>query len=205
MKQCFILLFILSFAIVPFGVTQQSTPSKQSTEESIKRLENASYETEVRVSVTCSDEHTKQSINSYVKRELRSLGGVKIVEQDEQWGIHIIAIKGKSKSGRHLHYAMGYTFTERTSKYISESVIRTFIELTDIFHKDNIDDLDKWLESPIKRYISSALQVGGTDSLRELCEDLVVDFDTAILEPAKQEYLDFIKRMIKSLKNDSDM
>ena len=200
MKQCFILLFILSFAIVPFGVTQQSTPSKQSTEDAIKRLENASYETEVRVSVACSDEHTKQSINSYVKRELRSLGGVKIVEQDERWGIHIRAIKGKSKSGRHLNYAMGYTFTERISKYISESVIRTFIEHSDIFHKDNIDDLDKWLEGPIKwlegpikRYIISGLQVGGTDSLRELCEDLVVDFDTDILEPTKQEYLDFTK------------
>lgn len=202
MKQCLILLFILSFPIVSFGVTQQSS-SEQSTEDSIKRLENASYETEVRVSVACSDEHTKQSINSYVKRELRSLGGVKIVEQDEKWGIRIVAIKGKSKSGRHLDYAMGYTFTERTSKYISESGIRAIIEHSDIFHKDNIDDLDKWLEGPIKRYISSGLQVGGTDSLRELCEDLVVDFDTAILEPAKQEYLDFTKRLIKSLKTGS--
>lgn len=199
MKQYFILLFILSLAIVPFGVTQQSA-SEQSTEDSIKKLGNASYETDVHVSVTCSDEQTKRSINSYVKRELRSLGGVKIVEKDEEWQIHIITIKRESKSGRHLGYAMGYTFTERTSRYIAEIAIRTLIKHTDAFHKDNIDDLDMWLQLPIRKYITSALQVGGTDSLRELCEDLVVDFDTEILEPEKQDFLDRMKRMIKNLK-----
>ena len=181
MKEYFILLFILSFAIVP-------SASEQGDEDSIKKLENASYETKVRVLVSCDDEETKRSINSYVKRELRSLGGVKIVEQGEEWRISIITIRTKSKSGKFRGYAMGYTFIEITDRYMSESAIKTLIEHSDVFHKDNIGDIDMWLQVPIQKYITSGLYLDDTDSLRSMCEDLVVYFDTDILEPAKQAY-----------------
>ena len=66
----------------------------------------------VGVSVSSSDAATKTSIESYVKRELRSLGDVKI-EEDSHWKIHIVAMKVKTKtSGRHNGYSMAAAITK---------------------------------------------------------------------------------------------
>ncbi len=53
------------------------------------------------VSVTCDNENIKNSINSNVKRELRSLTDVIIVEREKAtWFIEIVAIENHYVSGK---------------------------------------------------------------------------------------------------------
>ena len=205
MRKCIVLLFILSFAVIPFGVTQQSsTWSNEKIEATKKEIDAQPFKAKVRVFVSCDDEPAKQSLNSYVKRELRSLGDVEIVEQEEEWTIYIVVIKEHSKSGTHLGYVVGYTFTEMTPKYILASMIDSFLENPDLY-KHYKDNKDEWQTGPIRKYVTSGVLSYGREGLKRIGESLVVHFDSDCLEPARQSDQASkarLKKLLDSLKPD---
>ena len=61
----------------------------------------ASHTFKVAVNVTCRDENTGTLIQSYIKRELRSLGDVTIVDFDNaKYVLTVVALADTYKSGR---------------------------------------------------------------------------------------------------------
>ena len=94
--KLFMLSLIASLLMIPIALAPQTKPSFS-----------------VRVTVSCDDLSTESGIKSYVKRELRSLGDVEVVEEEYAFTIHIVALKDHTTSGRHNGYAMSYVFTNR--------------------------------------------------------------------------------------------
>lgn len=114
----------------------------------------------VHVNVNCDDEDTESLIQSYIKRELRSLGDVHIVGFDDaQYILTIVVVEGTYKAtGRKSgDIAMGSTFLTRAGRS------------TGLFY-----------------YPYIVLDTGNTKDLDRICKERVADIDTSNLEPIRE-------------------
>ena len=112
----------------------------------------------VYVNVNCDDENTKSLIQSYIKRELRSLGDVIIISFDDaRYILTIIAVEptykatGRKTSG----IAISSTFLRKTP---SDDFYYPYLML----YTDDIKELEG------------------------LCKSIVADIDTSNLEPVRE-------------------
>lgn len=112
----------------------------------------------IHVSVTCDNEHTKSLIQSYTKRELRSLGDVIVVSFDDAYYIlNIVAVEP--------HYeATG----RKTGAIATGSMLLR--------------------KTPDKNYYYPDLWVHTyrTVNLEELCKSRVAQIDTQFFEPIRE-------------------
>ena len=141
----------------------------------------------VYVSVTCpEDANTKASIESYVKRELRGLHDVDIMTEREeaQYFLTIAAVKTNNVSGHHTGYAFSFCFYARASNFLTVSFLESTLGIDIPKDKEAIIELFGGAD----KYHPPALGVktGGTNALKELSEDVVVTFDTDVLEPERE-------------------
>lgn len=112
----------------------------------------------VQVNVTCSDENTGTLIQSYIKRELRSLGDVAIVSFDNAtYILTIVALAETYKSG------------EKTGG----------LSLACVFLKKHVNEPDLYYYPLIAAFSSNVKEVDLS------CRDIVADFDTKYLEPVR--------------------
>lgn len=132
----------------------------------------------VDVNVTCKDENTKAAVESYIKRELRALRDVDIVtkfdktslinsllNKDATYFLDIVVVK------RIVGYSIAYCYYRRIAPpprldHISGQV------------RDYLRGVELLAVSPP----ILGIETGPTDSLKTMCERIVVNFDTGLLE-----------------------
>ena len=135
----------------------------------------------VEVLVECDDKNTKAFIESHIKRELRSLQDVEIATVAGEYQLHIVAVEMKSKTlGKKLGtiaLACEYRRIYNASRVIIK-LMDTYPIGTDGFHIAKEFNL-------IPLYDKTHLSVAGgmTDELDKHCKNIVVGFDTEMLEP----------------------
>ena len=128
--------------------------------------------------VSSSDASTKTLAQSYIKRELRSLGDVEVVEfANSDWQIDITVLKARSMSGVHQGYCMGVIYTRRyeVPDYILDSMLKPSV---------SAERRKLWFR-PVEELVGGTLLVGGMDNLKSMCESAVADFDTKVLDPMR--------------------
>ena len=112
----------------------------------------------VGLSITCPDKGTEQAIESYLSRELRSLGDVDIVDPGEDIILEIIALKDLTVSGKVLGYSFSVVYIEPIE----------------------CDDL------PFMHRNAHRIYGAGPNGLRNRCEDIIVDFDSTYLKSGRK-------------------
>ena len=142
----------------------------------------------VKLLVGCEDDNTKAFIESHIKRELRGLQDVEITRLGQQYELSIVAVESTYKtSGRKIgDIAVASMFLRR---YNSGTVIRKLWDAYPVVPKkpkqDDVATLSLELISLYdKEYLG--LSTGMRKDLDEICQDIVVDFDTRMLEPDRK-------------------
>ena len=114
----------------------------------------------VHVGVSSEDEHTKSLIQSWIKRDLRSLGDVVIVGfDDSQWVLAIVAVEttyqatGRKSGG----IAIGSMFLRKAG-----------------------------ISNGLYYYPDLLVSTDDTKDLEQLCKGIVADLDTRRLEPIRE-------------------
>lgn len=145
----------------------------------------------VYVDVNCEDEDTKVSIESYIKRELRSLQDVKILVEPETepedgkhlFYIFVLAIEHKKETGKTGGISFSYLFLEKFS----------LSAFKDIISKDSWKMLSIFASMNLFSESRNGLQIGNTENIDKLCKSLVVIFYTEIHESRRKSAADLIK------------
>lgn len=120
-----------------------------------------------------ADSNIENRVDSYIKRELRSLGDIVIVEQNGDWELDIIVMEATTKGG----YKSGIV----VSVAILNKILRGSI--WDLIEPDEKDD------NPNRTKINITdhwLRIGPEETLKSICEKIVADFDTMHLEPFRK-------------------
>ena len=166
MKQLMLAIIVTILVLISTG--QDASLQVSSKNEALKLLET--YRFKVQVSVTCEDKNMKTLVESFIKRELRDLQDVDIVslKPDRQLTILLTepTFKGTATKMGHVIAAVNY--------------LRLF------YLEDMIPDFPKY---PLKTIPSSceyppelSIYTGNRNNLRDLCQIIVANFDTQILE-----------------------
>ena len=140
----------------------------------------------VSVSVSCKNENTKTFIESHIKRELRSLSDVDIMNRgDARHHIDLVVVEMTRGQEKHKTggIAIAVNFLQRA--YLSDdfrSKTHPNVKASDIY---------RGLFYLTPRLI---LYVGDTEDLDDRCKDIIVDFDSEVLEPARGFRRDLLGR-----------
>jgi len=179
-KLIYIILMLLFVATLtaPFLVSAKTI---KTTKEMIKEIEEEKYSTTVQVVVSCDDKDLKTKIESYVKRELRSLGDVTIVEEDAEWIISITALYRTTIMDTKVGFAMSTVFVKPFGKCNWYETIHNSLESNE--NTLAIAMLESYATQEAGLYRGNILNVGTLERVKSSCEGLVVDFDTGHLEP----------------------
>lgn len=147
----------------------------------------ADWRWQVVVGVNCDDENTKTFIESHIKRELRALQDIDLVEADDaEFFLHIIAIEGTFKAtGRKTGtIAVAYAFWGRNP--VLENI------------KDHIPahlkGMQELVESEKRNVFTAPTLAVATDDtvdLEQICKTIVVDFDTQLVEQKRKLFQKF--------------
>lgn len=137
----------------------------------------------VKVDVSTYDESYKKNIESYVKRELRSLGDVTVSDTNNKYIIHIVCTNKKNSNGIITDYLFAVTLTE----LFTRSFLGQVIEI-DLLPKAS-DRTNEVYQELIKYEEIFLFQwcVGSRD-LKEACETIVVNIDE-VFEAYRQALL----------------
>ncbi len=123
----------------------------------------------IRVKVSVSSEHDKGEIESYIKRELRSLSDVIPVNNQPYWTIHIAHVRNaieKEVVGHSLAFTI--CMSANLQPYLKQEAIETL--------KIDFTNLDIYMEVAVYT---------GHEDLKKKCQKLVAYFDTEYLEATR--------------------
>lgn len=131
--------------------------------------------------VISADEQIKGQIESYVSRELRSLGDVVLVDRDELYTIAIIAFEVSNNNNAHQ---LGYAFSVLITSSFPTDMLTTVLSS----HKVNREVVKNWdeLVSDYKLVEDYHLITCDLNNLRKTCERIIADFDTKQLQPSRK-------------------
>ena len=139
------------------------------------------FKFKVLVSVSCKDSITKDSIKSYVNRELRSLGDVQLVSylfpDDAHFQIALTAVEP--------------TWQNTGAKTGGIAIASMFLEKFDVKRLNNkISAVSQKSLNDLKipLYLRPHLAVNTDDSAdtEKLCKSIVISFDVNVLEPIRK-------------------
>ena len=137
----------------------------------------------MRVEVNVSgDNDIKNTVTSYVYRELRSLNYVELVSNKPEWEINIIAMVAQNISGEKRGVILSTVITHHVENLILSNMLKPE-------YKDD-DMSDMLLDAG---YTDHFLYTGATDDLQKLCTDIVATFDTNV-----EDYRKNLRKMIES-------
>jgi hypothetical protein len=164
------------------------------------KTEIPKFSTTVQLSIAASDE-IRNLVHSYLSRELRSLGDVKLVEDNPEWIIDIIASQVKDKTG----YVGGVEFSiviiHRYDQETVEMLLRAVKAALQINSEDweklketkqyaDLEILFKQLSDGNRSYIvHHSLRAGSTKDMQTICQEIIADFDTEHLKKERQTFL----------------
>ena len=137
------------------------------------------------VVVGYDDESIKYRIESYIKTELRKLHDVVIIDPDVKVANYLLfvsLVEHRDKIG----YKNGdiSIATQNLESVFLYRILRS--RLSRQKHMELFVD-PGGLPLYYQRYISTYLQVGNITDLADLCREIVVNFDTTVLEKARQK------------------
>lgn len=162
-----------------------------------KEFKPQPYSTRVWVSVT-ADEKIKSSVESYITRELRSLGDVTPITDvsTAKWQIKLQVMKVSTESNRDVGYAIATTFLE----VFDSQLILNFLTTTQMSDVDI--KMVRWLlDRNLVIDRQGLLSICPLDKLQSSCEGIVTAFDTGLIAPERkswQEMNDLIKKAQES-------
>ncbi|HEX8397834.1 MAG TPA: hypothetical protein VF644_10435 [Pyrinomonadaceae bacterium] len=124
----------------------------------------------ISVDVQAKDKTTQNLVESYITRELRTLGDVDIKENEPFYRMTIIVLKNKSTDGLNIGYTLSITTSYRNKCLHSVK-------------KDGKPDT-------YACYVSSghSVHIGGLGDLRSMCEEVVNEFDIETLKPTRDVF-----------------
>lgn len=169
-----LLLFVLIVILMPFDIA---------TAGEIKP-----WSTSVKVNVAAND-NIKGQIESYIKRELRSLSDVTVVDEEAEWELQIVAMEPATKGGYKTGIILSVVIISRFPNGIMSAVVQEQ-------YKESI----KNMTGDLYYYPDHWLRVGDNDALRTMCFELSAEFDSTHLEPSRMSYQELINSIEK--KND---
>ena len=132
----------------------------------------------VGVSIQSNDGITETVVQSYINRELRSLGDVEVVPYSgADWQIIVMTMKEETLGGVHQGYCMVLAYVR---------VYKIPDHMLDTMLKPSISSAlrQMWFR-PVSGLIMVKSLPGGTDHLRQMCESAVASFDTDALDPMR--------------------
>ncbi len=156
----------------------------------------------VRLDIIAEDKDTKQTIESYISRELRNLGDVTIVDTGEDCELGLIVFESKTLSGIKAGIAISVVYYEPQNViellYIQEEVynlINLLITPPVTEQRQELIEKVSGLSLRIDNVFSGIgnysakkhlLYTGDIDDLRNRCEKIVVDFDNLYLKEKRK-------------------
>ena len=141
----------------------------------------------VSVSVSAND-NIKGKIESYISRELRSLGDIIVTDDNPRWILRIVALESTTKGG----YKSGIDISVVILKPFNNDLIISIISQVDEKSKEVVS----LLTSNLYSFSDHSLRVGAPEDLRSICSGIVADFDTQHIKPARdfwQKFIDYQK------------
>lgn len=139
----------------------------------------------VSVSVSANDD-IKGKIESYISRELRSLGDIVVTDDNPRWILSIVALESTTKSG----YKSGIEISVVILEPFDNSLV---ISQVNEKSKEFVSTMTSGLHS----FSGQWLRVGAPEDLRSICNGIVADFDSQHIKPARdfwQSYIDYQKK-----------
>ena len=178
---CYLLLTVFSICFTGRPVAVEKNDSAQERQFTVS------------VGVTCDNESIKNLIESHIKRELRSLGDVRLANfEDAKFKISVVAVTHKYKSTRQETGGISLA-------YIFLGAIRPFPEsnieiLRKMIRPESLDAFDEFaniLMNPKTTYYAlPSLFVGywpsGEKVIDTQCRKIVAQFDIEELEPFRE-------------------
>ena len=171
MKKVCLLLLITAICVVGFTGKPSQSQVQDGQDQKFR----------VHVSVTCDDESLKNSVESHIKRELRSLGDVIIdIVGLDTYKIHVVLVEPTYKN----------TGTKTGNVSIAVLFLRRF---------DSRPLLNKYVKAGFKgdaafetislyHFKPEGLRVAywTRNNIKQYCQELVANFDIQMLEKARQ-------------------
>ena len=171
-------------------------------------IENTKFN--VHVKVSCDDDTTKAVIESSIKRELRSLGDIELVgEENATWILSLAAIAHRYKSSGNKTGNTSIAIM-RLYKHTAQAAITVALfDYQDAFKKDlSLDDFPsrygkvqeiakKHGSFPTYNYPDLGLIVNiESNNLSNTCKEIVAEFDVEAIEPSREQHRK-LRRMLK--------
>jgi hypothetical protein len=171
----------------------------------------------VSLRIFTKDEDTKQTIESYINRELRSLGDVTIVDTGEDCRLEVMAIEGETLSGIKKTLALSVVYYEPQNIIELLEIKKEAHELIFLLASHPVTEQRQELIKKVGDlydHISNVfagigdytakdhrLYSGGINNLRSSCEKIIVDFDNLYLKE-KRKAIAEIKAMVYGEEDD---
>ncbi|WJW76086.1 hypothetical protein QVG61_03055 [Thiohalobacter sp. IOR34] len=147
------------------------------------------FSAKVKVTVS-ADDNIKGQVESYIKRELRSLQDVTLVDEGADWELSILAMEVSTKGG----YTSGVI--------LSVVILSTFNnQMVSGMLQEKYKELGTNLTKGLYLYPDHWLRAGADDQLRSLCIKLIADFDSEKLEESRKQYREIMKIIESSSPN----
>jgi len=171
--------------------------------EKVKALKSLKHSTTVGLDISAHDE-IKNQVYSYISRELRSLGDVKLVENDPNWTIQVVAMQIENKLKAKTGVAVSVVIIKR--RYVVKTLLLMVenvfqISPQELMEKKSVDleKAFKNLTDGLKDIRGHSLRVGSTEDMQSICQQIVADFDAEHLKQDREEFkrmLDFFSQYI---------
>jgi len=146
----------------------------------------------VQVAVSASDS-IKGKIESYLSRELRSLGDIVITDDNPRWILSVVALEAESKGGYKTGVVLSVVILE---PFNNQFVVNMVPEKT--------KELVSGMTSSLFSYSGHWLRMGAPEDLRSICNGIIADFDSIELKSARdlwQKMIDYQKSQKKKSPN----
>jgi len=156
------------------------------------------YSGRVSVSISAND-NIKGQIESYISRELRSLGDVIVTDDNPDWVLHIVALEPTSKGGNKVGIILSVVITR---PFKSNGLNVLLIVLREV--KKNEREILSSMTADLNSIASHEIRVGSPEDLRNMCNSIVADFDTDQIKPFRESWLemqDIVKQNEKTSPN----
>lgn len=135
--------------------------------------------------ISCENSFLKDEMESYIKRELRSLGDVEIVDNPYyQFYLSLIVVEGKNKTGAKTGY-IHYASLELMS--VDSSPLWQLIFKSSLSPKEKGSLFAKISRSWTSDYAFHFVINTPSKEVKQSSEKIVAHFDTQMLEPQRKK------------------
>lgn len=146
------------------------------------------WSTTVQLNLSAPSEELRSQIQSYIERELRTLGDVSVISAGAHFTLQAIVLNVKRPASSSV---MGYTIAVVVTEPLASGA-------RDALKAKKTDQVvENYLET-INDLLHFRLYTTGTSSLRETCSEIVTDFDSGVLALRRNSWNDIVEDARKS-------